>query len=407
MFYFTNIAMPVFYIKLGGGFSPSLVDAHSATLTPIVGNIQDIADGLWDYIYNNTECVDGEPDYISIASNLPIVEDLFSSNNNETDLYFYHPDHLGSSSFISDVNGDVNQHLQYLPFGESFIDQQTNHNIRFTFSAKEKDTETNYSYFWARYYNSDISVWLSVDPLASKYPSMSSFMYCAGNPVMLVDPDGRKIRPSSNYSNDLINSAIISIFKGKNISELFFTQNNNSESPNYGIISTASGFSNLNEKQFSRKLRRHGRKNNIKFSKEEIKDAFNVYKVIDHSAVFEIFATNNESNKDNSSFSDFMGNDNITNYKIHNKSLNEVAENLDLIEEGFSYCPDSENDKFYDVEKIKNSKSEYLDKLCGNDRFRKYGRRNFLINTTNQDFLESTSTVKKTLINFKADDIPW
>ena len=177
--------------KLGGGFSPSLVNPHDATLDPIVGSIQDIADGLWDYIYNNTNCVNGEPDYISIASNLPIVEELFSSDNNETDLYFYHPDHLGSSSFITDVNGDVNQHLQYLPFGESFIDQQTNHNIRFTFSSKEKDTETNYSYFGARYYSSDLSVWLSVDPLADKYPSMSAFMYCAGNPVMLVDPDGK------------------------------------------------------------------------------------------------------------------------------------------------------------------------------------------------------------------------
>ncbi len=59
------------------------------------------------------------------------------------------------------------------------------------YSAKEKDEETQYSYFGARYYHSDISVWLSVDPLADKYPSLSPFMYCAGNPVILVDPDGR------------------------------------------------------------------------------------------------------------------------------------------------------------------------------------------------------------------------
>ena len=57
----------------------------------------------------------------------------------------------------------------------------------------EKDSETGYSYFGARYYDSDISVWLSVDRLADKYPSMSPFMYTAGNPVMLVDPDGREI----------------------------------------------------------------------------------------------------------------------------------------------------------------------------------------------------------------------
>ncbi|MCF8298043.1 MAG: RHS repeat-associated core domain-containing protein, partial [Saprospiraceae bacterium] len=135
-----------------------------------------------------------EPDYVSINPSLPIVDELISSDNDEADLYFYHPDHLGSSSFISDVNGDVNQHLQYLPFGESFIDQQTNHNIRFTFSSKEKDSETGFGYFGARYYNSDISVWLSVDPMADKYPSLSAYNYCANNPVMLVDPDGMKIK---------------------------------------------------------------------------------------------------------------------------------------------------------------------------------------------------------------------
>ncbi|MFC2111037.1 RHS repeat domain-containing protein [Bacteroidota bacterium] len=179
--------------KLGGGFSPSLVDPHGATLDPIEGSIQEIAENLWTYIYQNTECVDGEPEYISIEPNLPIVEELLGSDDNEGDLYFYHPDHLGSSSFITDVNGDVNQHLQYLPFGESFIDQQTNHNIRFTFSSKEKDSETGFGYFGARYYSSDLSIWLSVDPMADRYPSMSSFMYCAGNPINIIDPNGLSI----------------------------------------------------------------------------------------------------------------------------------------------------------------------------------------------------------------------
>ena len=64
---------------------------------------------------------------------------------------------------------------------------------RYTFSGKEKDAETGYSYFGARYYDSDLSVWLSVDPMSDKYPSMSAYMYCAGNPVMLVDPDGKEI----------------------------------------------------------------------------------------------------------------------------------------------------------------------------------------------------------------------
>ena len=61
------------------------------------------------------------------------------------------------------------------------------------FTGKEKDAETGYSYFGARYYDSDLSgLFLSVDPMADKYPNISPYAYCAWNPLKLVDPDGRK-----------------------------------------------------------------------------------------------------------------------------------------------------------------------------------------------------------------------
>ena len=66
-------------------------------------------------------------------------------------------------------------------------------NSSYTFSAKEKDSETGLSYFGSRYYSSDLSVWLSVDPMTSKYPSLSPYTYCADNPVKLVDPNGEEI----------------------------------------------------------------------------------------------------------------------------------------------------------------------------------------------------------------------
>ena len=71
-------------------------------------------------------------------------------------------------------------------------------NSTYTFSAKEKDPETSLSYFGSRYYSSDLSVWLSVDPMASKYPSLSPYTYCANNPVKLVDPNGEEpIKPQA------------------------------------------------------------------------------------------------------------------------------------------------------------------------------------------------------------------
>ena len=116
------------------------------------------------------------------------------NNDPEPDCYWYHPDHLGSSSWITYTDGSAVQHLHYLPWGEDFVDQRTtSFNSMFTFSAKERDAETGLSYFGSRYYSSDLSIWLSVDPQASKYPSLSPYVYCANNPVKLVDPNGEEI----------------------------------------------------------------------------------------------------------------------------------------------------------------------------------------------------------------------
>ena len=119
----------------------------------------------------------------------PICHFAYSS----TTRYWYHPDHLGSASWMTDTNGTAYQHLQYMPWGEPLLDQRKSgytYNSRYTFSGKERDEETGYSYFGARHYHSDLSIWLSVDPMADKYPSTSPYAYCANNPVMIKDPNG-------------------------------------------------------------------------------------------------------------------------------------------------------------------------------------------------------------------------
>ena len=60
----------------------------------------------------------------------------------------------------------------------------------FTFSAKEKDLETGLSYFGSRYYSSNLSIWLSVDPQSDKYAYQSGYVYCGNNPIKVVDPNG-------------------------------------------------------------------------------------------------------------------------------------------------------------------------------------------------------------------------
>ena len=77
--------------------------------------------------------------------------------------------------------------------------------VALRFNAKEKDYESGYHYYGARYYDSEVLTgWLSVDPMADKYPSLSPYNYCAWNPVKLVDPDGKEIAPVyDTYGNFL------------------------------------------------------------------------------------------------------------------------------------------------------------------------------------------------------------
>ena len=74
--------------------------------------------------------------------------------------------------------------------GEDFISQRIDWQTRYTFSAKEKDKNTGYHYFGARYYDSEVSVWLSVDPMVSGFPGISPYAYCYNNPMNYVDEWG-------------------------------------------------------------------------------------------------------------------------------------------------------------------------------------------------------------------------
>ena len=115
-----------------------------------------------------------------------------------------HSDHLGGASWITDGGGKPVQHLQYLPFGERYIDQHPfGYQERFTFTGKERDEETGYGYFGARYMDHELmTMWLSVDPMADKYPSISPYAYCAWNPVKLVDPDGNEAIDNDDWYKD-------------------------------------------------------------------------------------------------------------------------------------------------------------------------------------------------------------
>ena len=108
--------------------------------------------------------------------------------------FYYHPDHLGSSSYITNLDGEVVQHIEYVPFGEVFVEERNNiWNTPYLFNAKEFDEETGLYYYGARYYEPRLGLWISCDPEEENYPTFNSYCYTANNPIRYIDTDGEKI----------------------------------------------------------------------------------------------------------------------------------------------------------------------------------------------------------------------
>jgi RHS repeat-associated protein len=82
------------------------------------------------------------------------------------------PDHLGSTSWVTDQNGKVHEHVEYYPYGEVWWEPRYDRDgapvkgQQFLFTSKEFDEETGLYYFGARYYDAKRVRWESADPLA-------------------------------------------------------------------------------------------------------------------------------------------------------------------------------------------------------------------------------------------------
>ena len=99
-------------------------------------------------------------------------------------------DHLGSVRAVIDW-ASVSRTADYLPYGTS-NNPADSLQFRWQFNGKEKipNEAVPYYDYGARMYDTSIGSWLTQDPLADSYPSVSPYSFCAGNPINRVDPDG-------------------------------------------------------------------------------------------------------------------------------------------------------------------------------------------------------------------------
>ena len=129
------------------------------------------------------------------------------------ETFFFHSDHLGSTSYITDDKGNITQYDAYLPYGELLVDEHTStEEMPYKFNGKEFDEETGLYYYGARYLDPIASMWYGVDPLAETYNEIGAYVYCAGNPISLSDADGESFFDLGD--NQSIWSGVKSFIKG-------------------------------------------------------------------------------------------------------------------------------------------------------------------------------------------------
>ena len=114
------------------------------------------------------------------------------NDTTKEETFFYHSDHLGSTSYITDDKANITQYDAYLPYGELLVDEHSSsEDLPYKFNGKELDEETGLYYYGARYMDPEISLWYESDPPSEEYENVSTFIYCHGNPICLFDPDGQ------------------------------------------------------------------------------------------------------------------------------------------------------------------------------------------------------------------------
>ena len=115
------------------------------------------------------------------------------NDTTKEETFFYHSDHLGSTSYITDDHANITQYDAYLPYGELLVDEHSSsEDLPYKFNGKQFDEETGLYYYGARYMNPVTSLWYGVDPMAEKYMTIGAYVYCVSNPIRFLDLIGKE-----------------------------------------------------------------------------------------------------------------------------------------------------------------------------------------------------------------------
>ncbi|GAB4560631.1 MAG: hypothetical protein Tsb0020_07470 [Haliangiales bacterium] len=119
-------------------------------------------------------------------------------------------DHLGSVVLETDQKSEVSSYEEFYPYGATAYQSNRASQSelkRYRYTGKERDTESGLSYHDARYYATWLGVWVSVDPILfeeSEGDSFNGFNYVLNNPIVYIDPSGKRGVPQSDSAQQCL-----------------------------------------------------------------------------------------------------------------------------------------------------------------------------------------------------------
>ncbi len=112
------------------------------------------------------------------------------ARNDSKNLFFYHPDNLGSTALVTNQSGSIVEEEFYLPYGDIYSGEEDS---RFLYTGKEKDKDTGLYYYGARYYYPSQKQFIQPDPIIAELynpQNLNRYAYVLNNPYKYVDDSG-------------------------------------------------------------------------------------------------------------------------------------------------------------------------------------------------------------------------
>ncbi|MBI5409202.1 MAG: VCBS repeat-containing protein [Nitrospirae bacterium] len=163
-------------------------------------------EALWEYDTRSGSWEDYLPGQPALLNNLKTLspgkaywikttaEGQATFSRTPLSIQYFHPDHLGSSSLVTDSSGAVVERSEFYPYGRPRYEEHNNFDSAYKFTGKELDKESGLMYFEARYYDAVVGRFVSVDPMEDKdneIPGkLNPFSYAQNNPLNMIDPSG-------------------------------------------------------------------------------------------------------------------------------------------------------------------------------------------------------------------------